>query len=79
VTPPDGAYYILADYSKLSDMGDTAFAMWLTKEAGIATVPGSSFHLPGAKVPRYIRFVFCKRDETLDAAAERLLNLPALA
>jgi aminotransferase len=78
-TPPDGAYYILADYSALSDLGDTAFAMWLTKEAGIATVPGSSFHLPGAKVPRYIRFVFCKKDDTLDAAAERLLRLPALA
>ncbi len=77
--PPDGAYYVLADYSALSDLGDTDFAMWLTREAGIATVPGSSFHSPGATVPRYIRFVFCKKDETLDAAAERLLRLPALA
>lgn len=78
-TPPDGAYYILADYSAFSDRGDTEFAMWLTREAGIATVPGSSFHSPGAAVPRYIRFVFCKKDDTLDAAAERLLKLPALA
>jgi aminotransferase len=78
-TPPDGAYYILADYSAFSDMNDTDFAMWLTREVGIATVPGSSFHSPGAKVPRYIRFVFCKKDDTLDAAAERLLTLPALA
>lgn len=78
-TPPDGAYYVLADYSAFSDRGDTEFAMWLTREAGIATVPGSSFHSPGAPVPRYIRFVFCKKDDTLDAAAERLLKLPALA
>ncbi|MBL8980580.1 MAG: aminotransferase class I/II-fold pyridoxal phosphate-dependent enzyme [Gemmatimonadetes bacterium] len=78
-TPPDGAYYVLADYSAFSDRGDTEFAMWLTREAGIATVPGSSFHSPGATVPRYIRFVFCKKDDTLDAAAERLLKLPALA
>ncbi|MBK8248181.1 MAG: aminotransferase class I/II-fold pyridoxal phosphate-dependent enzyme [Gemmatimonadetes bacterium] len=77
-SPPDGAYYILADYSAFSDRGDTEFAMWLTREAGIATVPGSSFHSPGATVPRYIRFVFCKKDDTLDAAAERLLRLPAL-
>ncbi len=77
-TSPQGAYYVLADYRELSDKGDTEFAMWLTREAGIATVPGSSFHSPGANVPRYIRFVFCKKDETLDAAGERLLRLREL-
>jgi aspartate/methionine/tyrosine aminotransferase len=77
-TPPDGAYYVLADYTALSDKNDTEFAMWLTREAGIATVPGSSFHSPGATVPRYIRFVFCKKDDTLDAAAERLSRLSEL-
>lgn len=76
---PDGAYYILADYSGLSRMGDTEFALWLTREAGIATVPGSSFHSPGATVPPYIRFAFCKRTETLHAAAERVLRIPELA
>jgi aminotransferase len=77
-TPPDGAYYILADYSRLSDLGDTEFAIWLTREAGVATVPGSSFHLPGAQVPKYIRFAFCKKPETLAAAAERLARIPEL-
>ncbi|MGQ0646828.1 MAG: pyridoxal phosphate-dependent aminotransferase [Gemmatimonadaceae bacterium] len=78
-TPPDGAYYILADYSSMSDVGDTEFAIWLTREAGVATVPGSSFHSPGADVPRYVRFAFCKKPQTLEAAAERLIRMPELA
>ncbi|MBC7897591.1 MAG: aminotransferase class I/II-fold pyridoxal phosphate-dependent enzyme [Cytophagaceae bacterium] len=78
-SPPDGAYYILADYSTLSDASDTEFALWLTREAGVATVPGSSFHSPGADVPKYVRFAFCKKPETLAAAAERLTRIPELA
>ena len=77
-TPPDGAYYILADYTKLSQAGDAEFALWLTKEAGVATVPGSSFHSPRAAVPHYVRFAFCKKLETLNAAAERLARIPEL-
>src|SRR2546429_3357687 len=42
-TPPEGAYYILADFSRLSDRPDDEFARWLTCEAGVAPVPGSSF------------------------------------
>ncbi len=75
---PDGAYYILADYTALSDKPDVEFAMWLTKVGGVATVPGSSFHSPGAKVPLYTRFAFCKKTQTLEAAAERLLRIPEL-
>ncbi|MCC6316170.1 MAG: aminotransferase class I/II-fold pyridoxal phosphate-dependent enzyme [Gemmatimonadaceae bacterium] len=75
---PDGAYYVLADYSGLSDVGDHEFALWLTREAGVATVPGSSFHPPGADVPKYVRFAFCKTPETLHAAAERLRSVPGL-
>ena len=78
-TAPDGAYYVLADYSTMSDADDTTFALWLTREAGVATVPGSSFHAPGAAAPRYVRFAFCKKPETLEAAAERLIRIPELA
>ncbi len=77
-SPPDGAYYILADYTNLSDKADVEFAMWLVKEGGVATVPGSSFHSPGAKVPKYTRFAFCKKLQTLEAAAERLTRLKEL-
>src|SRR5262245_10404165 len=42
-TPPQGAYYILADFSALSDLPDDEFSYWLTKTVGVAPVPGSSF------------------------------------
>jgi aminotransferase len=45
----------------------------MTEKVGIATVPGSSFYRPGAADgKRYVRFAFCKKDETLAAAVERL-------
>ncbi|MEO7965011.1 MAG: aminotransferase class I/II-fold pyridoxal phosphate-dependent enzyme [Gemmatimonadaceae bacterium] len=77
-TPPEGAYYILADYSAMSDLDDVAFAHWLAKEVGVATVPGSSFHPIGSGPRRYVRFAFSKKLETLNAAAERLANMTSL-
>lgn len=78
-TPPEGAYYILADYSAISDLDDVSFARWLAKEVGVATVPGSSFHVAGGPPRKYVRFAFCKRTETLVAAAERLASISAKA
>jgi aminotransferase len=72
---PRGAYYIMADYRALSDLGDVEFAHWLVREKGIATVPGSSFLPPGAPDPCLVRFCFCKRTETLEAAAAKLAGL----
>jgi aminotransferase len=73
---PEGAYYILADFSLLSDEDDNTFARRLTREGGVATVPGSSFFRSegNAKVggQNLVRFVFCKKLETLHAAAGRL-------
>jgi aspartate/methionine/tyrosine aminotransferase len=70
---PDGAYFFLADFTELSGLDDVAFAVWLTEKVGIATVPGSSFYRPGAEAARrYVRFAFCKKEETLAAAVERL-------
>jgi aminotransferase len=59
-------------------MNDVEFATWLTAEGGVATVPGSSFYHDGASGSRYVRFAFCKKRETLEAAVERLANLRAL-
>ncbi len=72
---PQGAYYILADYSALSDRPDTEFAAWLTREVGVTPVPGSSFFSTPDPARRLVRFTFCKRDETLAAAAERLATI----
>jgi aminotransferase len=72
---PAGAYYILADYSAVSDLPDAAFAEWLTREIGVTPVPGSSFFSVKDPARRLVRFAFCKREETLRAAAERLARL----
>jgi len=69
---PDGAYYILADYSALSQLPDADFARWLTREIGVTPVPGSSFFSTPDAARRLVRFAFCKREETLRQAAERL-------
>ena len=82
-TLPEGAYYVLADYSLLSDRDDRSFALWLAREVGVATVPGSSFFHDaaggggGGGRHHWIRFAFCKQQETLERAAERLVTLQA--
>jgi aspartate/methionine/tyrosine aminotransferase len=72
---PEGAYYILADFTKLSDKDDVAFATWMTQEVGVATVPGSSFYHDRKLGRSLVRFAFCKKFETLRRAAARLETL----
>ena len=75
---PEGAYYFFADFSALSHDDDVTFAKWMTREIGIATVPGSSFYRPNAaEGKRYVRFAFCKKQSTLEQAVERLGKLRA--
>jgi aspartate/methionine/tyrosine aminotransferase len=74
---PEGAYYIFADFSEISDLDDVTFAKWMTQEIGVATVPGSSFFSNKEDGRRFTRFAFCKKPETLENAAERLAGLPA--
>ncbi len=76
---PDGAYFFFADFTELSDLDDVAFAKWMAKEIGIATVPGSSFYRPGAADGRrYVRLSgFCKKQETLEIAVDRLSRFRA--
>jgi aminotransferase len=76
-TQPEGAYYVLADFSALSDMDDVAFAKWMCTEVGVATVPGSSFYHDRALGSSLVRFAFCKKYETLKRAAERLATVRA--
>ena len=72
---PEGAYYIMAGIGAFGADDDVAFARHLVRDVGVATVPGSSFFQDKALGRPYVRFCFCKRDETLDAAAERLKGL----
>ncbi len=71
-TEPQGAYYTLLDISSLGFKTDTEAAEWMTKEVGITGVPGSSFFREPEH--RYIRFHFAKKEETLRAAGERLVE-----
>jgi aminotransferase len=70
--PPQGAYYVLADFSDLSDEDDTTFAKRLISEGGVAPVPGSSFFSEPERGHNFVRFVFCKQVETLRAAGDAL-------
>ncbi|HZO17678.1 MAG TPA: aminotransferase class I/II-fold pyridoxal phosphate-dependent enzyme [Gemmatimonadaceae bacterium] len=74
---PEGAYYVLADFSDLSSLPDDEFARWLTREVGVAPVPGSSFYHDPALGRRMVRFAFCKKVETLERAAEALSRVRA--
>lgn len=77
--PPQGAYYVMADITAFGATDDVAFARHLVREVGVACVPGSSFFRDKELGRRFVRFCFCKRDETLDEAAARLGRLRALA
>jgi len=75
---PEGSYFVLADFSQLSDLDDVTFAKWMTQEIGVATVPGSSFYSKKEDGRNFTRFAFCKKQETLEDAAERLSRLRAV-
>jgi aminotransferase len=69
---PEGAYYVLADFSGLSDEDSMTFGKRLTREAGVAPVPGGSFFSVPERGHSLARFVFCKRLDTLREAGDRL-------
>ncbi len=71
---PEGAYYVLADFSALSDEDDDPFSRRLARDGGVAPVPGSSFFHASDAGRSLVRFTFCKTIATLDEAAERLVR-----
>ncbi len=73
--PPDGAYYIMADISRFGFENDLRFTEHLIREVGVAAVPGSSFFRRPELGRHLVRFCYCKREETLQTAAERLRKL----
>jgi methionine transaminase len=69
--PCRGSYFQLMDYAGISDLPDAEFAIWMTREHGVASIPTSPF-LYRTPAPKVVRFCFAKKDETLERAAERL-------
>lgn len=74
ILPCEGTYFLLADYSAISDLDDVSFCEWLTKEAGVAAIPLSVF-CADPFPHKLIRLCFAKQESTLRAAAERLCKL----
>ena len=76
-TDPEGAYYVMLDVSKYGVKDDLHFCEWLAEHVGVGAVPGSCFFKED--VHHLIRFHFAKRDETLQAALDRLSKLDSKA
>ena len=68
----EGTFFQLLDYSDISNAGDQDFAIAMTRNHGVASIPLTPFLHAGETAARIVRFCFAKRDETLTQAAERL-------
>ncbi len=73
---PQGAYYVMVDIASLGFTTDTEASEWFIWTVGVAGVAGSSFFRE--PVQNFMRFHFAKKEETLHAAGERLLQTTAL-
>ena len=75
--PSHGTYFVAASYAHLpefADLSEAEFAMMLTRKIGVACIPVSAFYHDGED-HRVVRFCFAKKEETLAAAAERLVTI----
>ncbi len=69
-----GSYFILADYSKISNLPDTEFAKWMTTEHQLACIPISVFYQSG-KQEQLVRFCFAKTEDILHDAGKILSRI----
>lgn len=76
VRPPEGSYFVYADHSPISTRlglgDDIAFCRYMIEKAGVAAIPPTAFYENKAEGAKLVRFAFCKKDDTLQAAVERL-------
>ncbi len=81
VALPRGAYFVLADFTRRFPRerhgDDRAVARMLVEQFGVAAIPPSVFYAQDDDGKRLLRFAFCKRMETLEAAAKRLRAMGA--
>eukprot|EP01130_Rhizamoeba_saxonica_P009655 TRINITY_DN3936_c1_g1_i1.p1 TRINITY_DN3936_c1_g1~~TRINITY_DN3936_c1_g1_i1.p1 ORF type:complete len:177 (+),score=34.97 TRINITY_DN3936_c1_g1_i1:847-1377(+) len=82
---PEGSYFVLASTESIDvnrykkndeDSLDYQFCRWLTTEIGVCAIPPSAFFQKNNKTgEKYARFTFCKQDEVLLKAREKLQAL----
>jgi methionine aminotransferase len=70
--PVPGGYFLIADYSAVSDLPDVEFARWMCTEHKVAAIPLSPFYGNAPEGQRLVRFCFAKHEATLDEALARL-------
>jgi len=70
--PPEGTYFVMADHRAFGRGDDVAFCTFMLEEAGVAAIPPSAFSRTNGLMSRWVRFAFCKREETIRAAVARL-------
>lgn len=75
---PEGAYFVMADFSNIFEGTSLAFTQYLIQEIGVACIPPDTFygreHASLGK--NYVRFAFCKSDAMLQQVHTRLAQLP---
>jgi methionine aminotransferase len=72
--PADGTYFQCVRYDAISNLSESEFAQWLTREIKVAAIPVSAFY-GQARESGIVRFCFAKKDETLGLALERLARI----
>lgn len=74
---PEGTYFVMADFSDLFEGDDVAFTRHLVTEIGVTCIPPSAFFSAGHRhlTVDHVRFTFCKNDDTLHMAGERMAAL----
>lgn len=72
VYEPDGTYFVMVDHTPFGFESDVAFCKYLIEEVGIAAIPPSVFYTNPVDGKNLVRFAFCKDEETLKAAVEKL-------
>ncbi len=77
IRAPQGTYFACADFRPFGFDDDRAFVRHLIEKAGVAAIPPSVFYDHPEHGRSYVRFAFCKKKETLEAAVERLQALCA--
>ena len=78
VLPSPGTFFLLANYSQISEQNETDFSIWLTKNHKVTAIPVSAFYAqPDAFASNHklVRFCFAKEATTLDLAIERLMQV----
>jgi len=74
VLPSSGTYFLLVDYTNISELNDLEFCYWMAKEIGVVAIPLSPFY-EQPNQSKIVRLCFAKNDNTLVEAGKRMCRL----